>query len=174
MLCSFVFAQRRADLIHSAATLLAKNNLMKYDKKSGNFQVCFPSQLIKRPWTKYFSLKIQLLNHSSLFHYFHVCYKRNGIFFKWRLCLNCLCASHTHAHFAQEDSDINTCIHVPVAQFRYILAHLSESVNSRPHFQLAFHLATDYRGLASTCDDLLCASCGFVLTCESVWPKLKS
>lgn len=34
----FVF-QRRADLIHSAATLLDKNNLVKYDKKSGNFQV---------------------------------------------------------------------------------------------------------------------------------------
>ncbi|KAK2558441.1 U5 small nuclear ribonucleoprotein 200 kDa helicase [Acropora cervicornis] len=31
--------QRRADLIHSAATLLDKNNLVKYDKKSGNFQV---------------------------------------------------------------------------------------------------------------------------------------
>ncbi|XP_032222645.2 U5 small nuclear ribonucleoprotein 200 kDa helicase-like isoform X1 [Nematostella vectensis] len=31
--------QRRADLIHSAASLLDKNNLLKYDKKSGNFQV---------------------------------------------------------------------------------------------------------------------------------------
>lgn len=31
--------QRRADLIHSAATQLDKNNLVKYDKKSGNFQV---------------------------------------------------------------------------------------------------------------------------------------
>lgn len=39
--CKFVFFsfQRRADLIHSAATLLDKNNLVKYDKKSGNFQV---------------------------------------------------------------------------------------------------------------------------------------
>ncbi|RMX47508.1 hypothetical protein pdam_00002126 [Pocillopora damicornis] len=31
--------QRRADLIHSAASQLDKNNLVKYDKKSGNFQV---------------------------------------------------------------------------------------------------------------------------------------
>ena len=31
--------QRRADLVHSAAALLDKNNLIKYDKKTGNFQV---------------------------------------------------------------------------------------------------------------------------------------
>ncbi|KAK9919282.1 hypothetical protein M0R45_027889 [Rubus argutus] len=31
--------QRRADLIHSAATVLEKNNLIKYDRKSGYFQV---------------------------------------------------------------------------------------------------------------------------------------
>ena len=31
--------QRRADLIHTAASVLAKNNLVKYDKKSGAFQV---------------------------------------------------------------------------------------------------------------------------------------
>ncbi|KAF9624234.1 hypothetical protein IFM89_008969 [Coptis chinensis] len=31
--------ERRADLIHSAATILDKNNLVKYDKKSGYFQV---------------------------------------------------------------------------------------------------------------------------------------
>ncbi|PON73250.1 U5 small nuclear ribonucleoprotein 200 kDa helicase [Trema orientale] len=31
--------ERRADLIHSAATLLDKNNLIKYDRKSGYFQV---------------------------------------------------------------------------------------------------------------------------------------
>nr|VDC99810.1 unnamed protein product [Brassica oleracea] len=31
--------ERRADLIHSAATLLDKNNLVKYDRKSGYFQV---------------------------------------------------------------------------------------------------------------------------------------
>ena len=31
--------QRRADLIHTAANILAKNNLIKYDKKSGAFQV---------------------------------------------------------------------------------------------------------------------------------------
>ncbi|XP_058110373.1 DExH-box ATP-dependent RNA helicase DExH12-like [Magnolia sinica] len=31
--------ERRADLIHSAATILDKNNLIKYDRKSGYFQV---------------------------------------------------------------------------------------------------------------------------------------
>ena len=31
--------KRRADLIHTAATLLSKNNMIKYDKKSGAFQV---------------------------------------------------------------------------------------------------------------------------------------
>ncbi|KAL6139842.1 hypothetical protein ACLB2K_058143 [Fragaria x ananassa] len=31
--------ERRADLIHSAATILEKNNMIKYDRKSGYFQV---------------------------------------------------------------------------------------------------------------------------------------
>ncbi|CDP15559.1 unnamed protein product [Coffea canephora] len=31
--------KRRADLVHSAATLLEKNNFIKYDRKSGHFQV---------------------------------------------------------------------------------------------------------------------------------------
>ncbi|CAN6853408.1 unnamed protein product [Brassica oleracea] len=34
-----VLEGRRADLIHSAATILDKNNLVKYDRKSGCFQV---------------------------------------------------------------------------------------------------------------------------------------
>ena len=34
--------KRRADLIHTAASLLSKNNLIKYDKKSGAFQVGSP------------------------------------------------------------------------------------------------------------------------------------
>ncbi|CAH2058393.1 unnamed protein product [Thlaspi arvense] len=34
-----VLKERRADLIHSAATILDKNNLIKYDRKSGFFQV---------------------------------------------------------------------------------------------------------------------------------------
>ncbi|KAL9306847.1 putative RNA helicase [Arabidopsis thaliana] len=34
-----VLEERRADLIHSAATILDKNNLVKYDRKSGYFQV---------------------------------------------------------------------------------------------------------------------------------------
>ena len=35
--------QRRKDLIHSSAVLLDKHNLMKYDRKSGQFQVKFCS-----------------------------------------------------------------------------------------------------------------------------------
>ncbi|XP_046850049.1 U5 small nuclear ribonucleoprotein 200 kDa helicase-like [Xenia sp. Carnegie-2017] len=31
--------QRRADLIHSAASVLDKNNLVRYDRKTGNFQI---------------------------------------------------------------------------------------------------------------------------------------
>ena len=31
--------QRRADLIHSAATQLDKNSLIRYDRRSGAFQV---------------------------------------------------------------------------------------------------------------------------------------
>lgn len=31
--------QRRLDLVHTAALMLDKNNLVKYDKKTGNFQV---------------------------------------------------------------------------------------------------------------------------------------
>ncbi|KFV59703.1 U5 small nuclear ribonucleoprotein 200 kDa helicase, partial [Gavia stellata] len=33
--------QRRLDLVHTAALMLDKNNLVKYDKKTGNFQVSF-------------------------------------------------------------------------------------------------------------------------------------
>ena len=35
---------RRLDLAHSAAVLLDKNNLIKYDRRSGNFQVRTPQQ----------------------------------------------------------------------------------------------------------------------------------
>jgi pre-mRNA-splicing helicase BRR2 len=34
-----LLSQRRADLIHTAAALLDKTNLVKYDRKSGAFQV---------------------------------------------------------------------------------------------------------------------------------------
>ncbi|CDP15558.1 unnamed protein product [Coffea canephora] len=34
-----LLAKRRADLVHSAATLLEKNDLIKYDRTSGHFQV---------------------------------------------------------------------------------------------------------------------------------------
>ena len=37
--------QRRADLIHTAATQLDKNNLLKYDKKVGVFQVSWKVHL---------------------------------------------------------------------------------------------------------------------------------
>ena len=30
---------RRSDLVHTAATLLDKQNLIRYEKKTGNFQV---------------------------------------------------------------------------------------------------------------------------------------
>ncbi len=32
--------QRRVDLIHSAATILDKHGLIRYDRKAGTFQVC--------------------------------------------------------------------------------------------------------------------------------------
>lgn len=41
--------QRRADLIHTAASMLDKNNLIKYDKKTGAFQV---SSLLPWEWCK--------------------------------------------------------------------------------------------------------------------------
>lgn len=33
--------QRRKDLIHTAASQLDKHNLIKYDRRSGHFQVCY-------------------------------------------------------------------------------------------------------------------------------------
>ena len=39
--------ERRLDLAHSAAVLLDKNNLIKYDRRSGNFQVP-PSNCVTR------------------------------------------------------------------------------------------------------------------------------
>lgn len=36
--------QRRLDLVHTAALMLDKNNLVKYDKKTGNFQVSGPRE----------------------------------------------------------------------------------------------------------------------------------
>ena len=32
--------RRRADLVHTAAQVLDKASLIKYDRKGGNFQVC--------------------------------------------------------------------------------------------------------------------------------------
>lgn len=36
--------RRRMDLVHTAATVLEKNNLVKYDKRSGSFQVNMKSK----------------------------------------------------------------------------------------------------------------------------------
>lgn len=32
--------RRRMDLVHTASNVLDKNNLIKYDKRTGSFQVC--------------------------------------------------------------------------------------------------------------------------------------
>lgn len=32
--------RRRMDLVHTASSVLDKNNLIKYDKRTGSFQVC--------------------------------------------------------------------------------------------------------------------------------------
>ncbi|KAL5720578.1 RNA helicase [Ranunculus cassubicifolius] len=45
--------QRRADLIHSAATILDKNNLVKYDKRSGSFQVTDLGQIASYYYLSY-------------------------------------------------------------------------------------------------------------------------
>ncbi len=43
--------ERRLDLAHSAAVVLDKNNLIKYDRRSGNFQV--PTKIhVTRPISK--------------------------------------------------------------------------------------------------------------------------
>ena len=36
-----LLVKRRSDLVHTAATVLDKANLIKYDRKTGNFQVSF-------------------------------------------------------------------------------------------------------------------------------------
>ena len=41
--------ERRLDMAHSAAVLLDKNNLIKYDRRSGNFQVLQPYE--SQPYT---------------------------------------------------------------------------------------------------------------------------
>ena len=38
---------RRSDLIHTAAVLLDKNNMIRYDRKSGNFQVSLRTVVIQ-------------------------------------------------------------------------------------------------------------------------------
>ena len=38
--------ERRLDLAHSAASVLDKNNLIKYDRRSGNFQARRPALIL--------------------------------------------------------------------------------------------------------------------------------
>lgn len=48
--------KRRADLVHSAATLLDKHNLIKYEKKTGVFQVSFLGKIASHYYIKYPSI----------------------------------------------------------------------------------------------------------------------
>jgi len=48
--------KRRADLIHTAATILDKNNLIKYDKKSGIFTVTSLGKIASHYYIKYPSI----------------------------------------------------------------------------------------------------------------------
>ncbi len=48
--------KRRADLIHSAASLLDKHNLIKYDKKTGVFSVTSLGKIASHYYIKYPSI----------------------------------------------------------------------------------------------------------------------
>jgi len=50
--------QRRLDLVHTAATLLDKNSLIKYDRKSGNFQVTDLGRVSSHYYISYQSMAI--------------------------------------------------------------------------------------------------------------------
>ena len=50
--------KRRADLVHSAATLLDKHNLIKYEKKTGVFQVSYLGKIASHYYIKYPSIAI--------------------------------------------------------------------------------------------------------------------
>lgn len=50
--------QRRVDLIHSAAVQLDRNNLIKYDKKSGNFQTTVLGKIASHYYIKHASISI--------------------------------------------------------------------------------------------------------------------
>ena len=68
--CFFNFQlleKRRADLIHTAASILDKSNLIKYDKKTGAFQVC---KEFVRIWPKcHFSCQVTDLGRIASHYY---------------------------------------------------------------------------------------------------------
>ena len=51
-----ILLQRRTDLIHTAANILDKNGLIKYDKKSGIFQVTQLGRVASHYYIKYQSM----------------------------------------------------------------------------------------------------------------------
>jgi pre-mRNA-splicing helicase BRR2 len=51
-----ILEQRRYDLIHTAATLLAKHNLVKYDRKSGNLQITDIGRIASHYYISYKSM----------------------------------------------------------------------------------------------------------------------
>lgn len=53
-----LLVKRRADFIHSAATLLDKHNLIKYEKKTGSFQVTNLGKIASHYYIKYPSIAI--------------------------------------------------------------------------------------------------------------------
>uniref|UniRef100_A0A914URZ7 U5 small nuclear ribonucleoprotein 200 kDa helicase n=1 Tax=Plectus sambesii TaxID=2011161 RepID=A0A914URZ7_9BILA len=59
--------QRRADLVHTAASLLDKGNLLKYDKKSGNFQATELGRIASHYYCTFESMQVynQLLKPTS-------------------------------------------------------------------------------------------------------------
>ena len=60
--------QRRKDLIHTAAYTLDKHNLIKYDKKTGNFQVSELGRMISTKANKNRILFSVFLMRLSFFH----------------------------------------------------------------------------------------------------------
>ena len=50
--------KKRADLVHSAATLLDKHNLIKYEKKTGVFQVSYLGKIASHYYIKYPSIAV--------------------------------------------------------------------------------------------------------------------
>ncbi len=67
--------KRRTDLVHSAATLLDKHNLIKYDKKLGNFAVTILGRIASHYYIKYPSMAIyneHLKSHMNLIELFKV------------------------------------------------------------------------------------------------------